>query len=118
MYRPHTQFRFGDANAPGVSAMTWVIRTEGDPSAAVSFARAAVRRVDADLGISDVETMDQVVDDATSDRRVDPPLFAPPRRPAGGPAAGRGFRRGGPSLGGGAPPTAGPRGGGAPPPRR
>jgi putative ABC transport system permease protein len=76
MYRPHTQFRFGDANAPGISAMTWAIRTEGDPNTAASFARAAVRKVDPDLGISDVETMEQVVEDATSDRRLNLMLFA------------------------------------------
>jgi putative ABC transport system permease protein len=76
MYRPHTQFRFGDADAPAVPTMTWAIRADGDPSAAISFARAAVRRVDPDLGISDVETMDQVVDDATSDRRLNLLLFA------------------------------------------
>ena len=76
MYRPHTQFRFGSSDDPAVSAMTWAIRTHADPSAAVSFARAAVRRVDPDLGISDVETMEQVVDDATSDRRLNLLLFA------------------------------------------
>ncbi len=76
MYRPHTQFRFGDADAPAVPTMTWVIRTEGDPNTAISFARDALRRVDPDLGISDVETMDQVVDDATSDRRLNLLLFA------------------------------------------
>jgi putative ABC transport system permease protein len=76
MYRPHTQFRFGPSDGPAISGMTWAIRTDADPSAAVSFARAAVRRVDPDLGISDVETMEQVVDDATSDRRLNLLLFA------------------------------------------
>ncbi len=76
MYRPHTQFRFGDAEGPAVPTMTWVIRTDGDPNAAISFARDALRRVDPDLGISDIETMDQVVDDATSDRRLNLLLFA------------------------------------------
>ena len=76
MYRPHTQFRFGGADGPAVPAMTWAIRTEGEPNAAISFARDALHRVDPDLGISDVETMDQVVDDATSDRRLNLLLFA------------------------------------------
>ena len=43
MYRPHAQFRFGGANAPGISTMTWVVRTQADPLAAISYARAAIR---------------------------------------------------------------------------
>ena len=75
MYRPHTQFRYGGANAPAVSTMTWVVRTVGDPLAATSYARAAIAAVDPNLGISDVETMEQVVADATSDRRLNMLLF-------------------------------------------
>jgi putative ABC transport system permease protein len=76
MYRPHTQFRYGgDAIAPAVSTMTWVVRTVGDPLAATSYARAAIAAVDPNLGISDVETMEQVVADATSDRRLNMLLF-------------------------------------------
>jgi putative ABC transport system permease protein len=76
MYRPHSQFRFGSPTGPGVSTMTWAIRTAAAPAAATSFARAALHHVDPDLGISDVETMEQVVDDATSDRRLSLLLFA------------------------------------------
>jgi putative ABC transport system permease protein len=75
MYRPHTQFRFGGPDASGVSAMTWVVRTDADPLAATGYARAAIRAVDPSLGISDIATMDQVLADATSDRRLNMLLF-------------------------------------------
>ena len=75
MYRPHTQFRYGGADAPAVQMMTWAVRTTDDPRAAVSYARAAVSAVDARLGISDVATMDAVVADSTSDRRLNMLLF-------------------------------------------
>jgi putative ABC transport system permease protein len=77
MYRPHTQFRYGgNANAPAVSTMTWVLRTTADPLSAAGYARSGIRAVDRDLGISDVATMTQVMNDATSDRRLDLVLFA------------------------------------------
>jgi len=75
MYRPHTQFRYGGADAPAVPMMTWAVRTTDDPRAAVSYARAAVGAVDARLGISDVATMEAVVADSTSDRRLNMLLF-------------------------------------------
>jgi putative ABC transport system permease protein len=59
-----------------VSTMTWVGRTADDPRAATSYARAAIRAVDAKLGISDVATMGQVLADSTSDRRLNMLLFA------------------------------------------
>jgi putative ABC transport system permease protein len=76
MYRPHTQFRYGGPDAAAVPTMTWVVRTASDPRAATSYARAAIRAVDANLGISDVATMEQVMADATSDRRLNMLLFA------------------------------------------
>jgi putative ABC transport system permease protein len=76
MYRPHAQFRFGDAEPDAVPTMTWAIRTSGEPLAAAASARAAIRAVDPDLGVSDVLTMDQVVADSTSDRRLNLLLFA------------------------------------------
>jgi putative ABC transport system permease protein len=76
MYRPHTQFRYGNASAPAVTALTWVLRTSADPLAAMSHARAAVHAVDPGLGISDVATMEQVLSDSTSDRRLNMLLFA------------------------------------------
>jgi putative ABC transport system permease protein len=75
MYRPHTQFRYGGGSAPAVSTMTWVVRTAADPRAATSDARAAIQGVDSSLGISDVATMDQVLADSTSDRRLNMLLF-------------------------------------------
>jgi len=75
MYRPHAQFRYGDATASAVPTMTWAVRTVGDPRAAVGYARAAIHGVDARLGISDVATMEQVVADSTSDRRLNMLLF-------------------------------------------
>ena len=76
MYRPHTQFRYGDATRPAVPTMTWVVRTAGDPLAATGYARAAIHAVDPSLGISDVATMEQVLADSTSDRRLNMLLFA------------------------------------------
>jgi len=76
MYRPHTQFRYGGPEAPAVSTMTWAVRTADDPRAATSYARAAIHAVDPKLGISDIATMDQVVADSTSDRRLNMLLFA------------------------------------------
>jgi putative ABC transport system permease protein len=76
MFRPHTQFRFGGPEPNAVPTMTWAIRTKGDPVAATSYARSAIRQVDPDLGVSDVATMAQVVADSTSDRRLNMLLFA------------------------------------------
>lgn len=75
MYRPHMQFRFGEADALAVPTMTWVVRTSGDPLAATSYARAAIRAVDPGLGVSDIATMEQVLTDSTSDRRLNMLLF-------------------------------------------
>ena len=75
MYRPHTQFRYGDTTGPAVSTMTFVVRMVADPLAATSYARAAIAAVDPGLGISDVATMNQVVADATSDRQLNMLLF-------------------------------------------
>jgi putative ABC transport system permease protein len=75
MYRPHTQFRYGGPDAPAVPTMSWAVRTSDDPRAAISYARAAVRAVDPRLGISDVATMEEVVADSTSDRRLNMLLF-------------------------------------------
>ena len=75
MYRPHTQFRYGGPDAEAVPAMTWVVRTAADPRAAASYTRAAIHAVDATLGISDVATMEQVLADSTSDRRLNMMLF-------------------------------------------
>jgi hypothetical protein len=71
-----SQGGYGGRDAPAVSTMTWVVRTSGDPLAAASDARAAIHAVDPGLGVSDVATMDQVMADSTSDRRLNMLLFA------------------------------------------
>jgi putative ABC transport system permease protein len=77
MYRPHAQFRFGEGPAAGaVPTMTWVLKAIGDPLSLGGHARQAVQRVDPGLGISDVQTMEQVLADSTSDRRLNALLFA------------------------------------------
>jgi putative ABC transport system permease protein len=76
MYRPHSQFRFGGPEPNAVPTLTWALRTSGDPVAATSFARNAIRKADPDLGVSDVATMEQVVADSTSDRRLNMLMFA------------------------------------------
>ncbi len=53
-----------------------MLRTAADPLAATSHARAAIHAVDPSLGISDVATMEQVLSDSTSDRRLNMLLFA------------------------------------------
>jgi ABC-type lipoprotein release transport system permease subunit len=72
MFRPHAQFQYGGS----ALTMTWVLRTTADPLAAVGHARAALQAVDPSLGMSDIATMEQVITDATSDRRLDMLLFA------------------------------------------
>ena len=63
-------------SAPAVTSLTWVLRTAADPLAATGHARAAIHAVDPSLGISDVATMEQVMSDSTSDRRLNLLLFA------------------------------------------
>jgi len=71
MYRPDAQFPYR------LSTLTWVIRADrGDPGALAGQARAAIAGVDADLGVSDVRTLEDVVSDSTSDRRLNLMLFA------------------------------------------
>jgi putative ABC transport system permease protein len=70
MYRPYSQFPYTQPT------MTWALRTASDPLAATTYARAAIRAVDPGLGISDIATMEQVLADSTSDRRLNMVLFA------------------------------------------
>ena len=69
MYRPHAQYPFRSPT------LTWVLRTAGDPRSAIGHARAAIAAVDPSLGVSDVATMEQVMADSTSDRRLNMLLF-------------------------------------------
>src|SRR5690606_17252319 len=52
------------ARAPGntVRSLSLVLRTDGDPAALIAPVRAAVRRVDPRLPISEVRTMESIVD--------------------------------------------------------
>jgi ABC-type antimicrobial peptide transport system permease subunit len=56
-------------------AFTLAIRTEGEPSAAISTVRAAIARIDPDLAFYDVRPMDALVTRALVDRRT-PMLLA------------------------------------------
>jgi putative ABC transport system permease protein len=67
MYVPHAQWGGAGASAP--RGMTFVIRTAGEPIAALSHARAAVRALDPNLPIADVRTLQSVADDSFSDAR-------------------------------------------------
>jgi putative ABC transport system permease protein len=61
-YAPQAQF----AKNPGNTrrSMTLVVRTDGDPRLMIGPVRAAIRSLDARLPISEVRTMDEVVDQA------------------------------------------------------
>lgn len=53
IYVPHEQFAF--------PTMTLVVRTEGDPAAVAPAVREAIRRLNPNLPLADVETMEQVL---------------------------------------------------------
>jgi putative ABC transport system permease protein len=62
---------------PRARAQEWIqagatvlVRTEGDPTALAAAARAAVREVDPAIPVSDVRTMEQVVDRTTAAPRL------------------------------------------------
>jgi putative ABC transport system permease protein len=61
-YAPHAQF----ARNPGSTrrSMTLVVRADGDPRLMIGPVRAAIRTIDARLPISEVRTMDEVVEQA------------------------------------------------------
>jgi len=57
-YWPHAELPF--------SSMMLAVRTEGDPFARVAFIRDIVHRMDSDLPLSDVATMDQSLGDSVA----------------------------------------------------
>jgi putative ABC transport system permease protein len=67
MYHAHAQFPERAGSAP--RAMTLTIKTRGEPAALIDPIRAIVRAQSANLAISDVQTMQTVVDDAFSQPR-------------------------------------------------
>ena len=53
----------------GLPFLGYVVRTAGDPMAALPSIRAAVRSVDPELPLANVNTMEQLIDDSTGQRR-------------------------------------------------
>jgi predicted permease len=58
-YRPHAQFHRVTGFAP--AGMTLVVKAEGEPRALVAPIRAALRRIDPNVPIANVRTMEEVV---------------------------------------------------------
>jgi putative ABC transport system permease protein len=67
MYVPHAQWGAAGASAP--RGMTFVIRTAGDPLAALNYTRRTIRALDPNLPIADVRTLANVTDDSLSQAR-------------------------------------------------
>jgi len=57
------------AMSPGVSQLSYVIRTEGNPSAVMSGAREIIRGADATVPIRDIQTMDEILGAALAPAR-------------------------------------------------
>jgi putative ABC transport system permease protein len=64
MYIPHAQWPVAVPGSGAGRGMTFVIRTAGDPLAAVPHVRAAVRALDPNMPIADIRTLDGVTDDS------------------------------------------------------
>ena len=58
------------AQAPGGSAMAIVVRTEGDPAALTAAVRREILRLDPEQPVSNVRTMETVLSDSLTLRRV------------------------------------------------
>ena len=67
MYVPHAQWGTGGGSTP--RAMTFVIRTAGDPLAVFPHVREAARSLDPNLPLAEVRRLDQVTADALSQAR-------------------------------------------------
>jgi putative ABC transport system permease protein len=67
MYVPHAQW--GAAGGGTRRAMTFVLRTHGDPLAVLGHVREAVRSIDPNLPLAEVRTLEQVTGDALSQAR-------------------------------------------------
>ena len=68
VYLPHRQL--GDSNLVWYGPKDLVIRTTGDPLALVPSVRAIVRRADPQVPLSDVQTMNNVIDGETAPRAI------------------------------------------------
>ena len=64
MYIPHAQWPLAVPGSNAGRAMTFVIRTAGDPLGAVPHVREAVRALDPDLPVADVQTLERVTADS------------------------------------------------------
>jgi len=60
-YVPHTQWHRSLGTANQVRSMSLVIKTDGDPSALTPSIRNTIRRIDPNLPVADVRSMDDVV---------------------------------------------------------
>ncbi len=69
IYLPHAQWPMSQ-NGPTMRGMTLVIRTNGDPAAAAAPIRREVHALDADVPISDVRTMTDVLGSWAGERRL------------------------------------------------
>jgi putative ABC transport system permease protein len=67
MYVPHAQWTSAGASAP--RGMTFVLRTAGDPLAALAYVRQLVRSMDPNLPLSDVRSLARVADDSVAQAR-------------------------------------------------
>jgi putative ABC transport system permease protein len=70
--RPQVYVRAEDGSRP----FTWVLRSHGDPQSLIREARAAVRRTDSRLAVSEVRTMDAVVANAVRQQHVSAVMIA------------------------------------------
>jgi predicted permease len=67
MYVPHAQWQKAGASTP--RSMTFVIRTAGDPLAALGYVRQTVKSMDPNLPLAEVRTLERVADDSFSQAR-------------------------------------------------
>ena len=68
-YVPHTQWHRSLGSANLIRSMTLVVKTDGDPTSLTASVRGAIRKMDPNLPVADVRTMDQVVGAALSTPR-------------------------------------------------
>ena len=67
--RTRVQVYFPLAQGRGLQFLGFVVRTRGDPSAAVGAVRAAVHTVDPDLPLAAINSMDELITQTTGPRR-------------------------------------------------
>lgn len=67
MYVPHAQWAAAGASAS--RALTYVIRTTGDPLGVLGYVRQTVRSLDPNLPIADVQTLEKVMANSLSQAR-------------------------------------------------